>query len=351
MDWIKKNPAQLTLAIAAALAITATVLLWLKISNFDSTFDAGRGGSISNAAVKPLDTEALDTARKAIEAPVKWEWDAAPKAESPKLFISKLYVLHDGRLEKTIGKMFHPPVPNDWLAKYGFNVLNATVLHEDPDGDGFDNLEEFLGLDGLSHLDMSGQPVMGADGKPLPDDSTNPKDPNSHPPYHTKLELAKVVYIPFRLQFMSYDVNPKKKEDITVAINTKDRGGRTHYKSVGEDIPGTNFKIESFMQKEIDGADGTKTDVSEVTVKNRETGDTVVLPLKKEVDSPDSYGIFRYKWVKPGGQKTPDFPKRRGETFTLPPETDKIYKLIKIQGQDAEIELPGGIKKILTPPR
>ena len=346
IDWIKKNPAQLTLGIAAVLAITATVLLWMKVSDFDSNFSGSRGGSLSNAPVEKLNTEALDSARKAIETPVKWE----SAKEASKLFISKLYVLHDGKLEQSVGKMFHPPVTNDWLNKHGLNVLSATVLNEDPDGDGFTTLEEWNGLDALSHLDMNGQPVMGADGQPLPADSTDPTKADSHPPYHTKLELAKVVYIPFRLRFMSYDINPRKPEDITVAINTVDRGGRTHFKNIGEDIPGTNFKIESFKQKEVDGADGTKKDVSEVTVKNKETGATVVLTLKQIVDSPDSYGIFHYKWMKPGGTKAPDFPKRRGETFTLDPEKDKIFKLIEIKGKDAIIELPDGTKKTLTAP-
>ena len=279
-------------------------------------------------------------------APVKWE----PAKDTGKLFVSKLYVLHDGRLEQSFGKMFHPPVPNDWLEKSKLNVLSASVLSEDTDGDGFNTLEEWNGLDTFSHTDNLGNAVMGADGKPLPADSTDPIDPNSHPPYHTKLELVRVVYVPFRLRVMSIDVPVKvnKPSDVTVAINTIDRGSKTHFLEIGKDIPGTNFKVDSYEPKEAPGADGTKVDVSEVTVLNKETSEKVILPLKKIVDSPDSYGIFRYKWIKPGIPPTKDFPKRRGDTFTLPPETDKTYKLEKIQGRDAIIELPDGTKKTLT---
>ena len=350
MDWIKKNPAQLTLAIAALLGITVTVILWTKISDFDANFSSMRGITPSNAAVEKLDTAVLDAAGQAIASPVKWD----PPKGAEKLFVSKLYVLHDGKLEQSKDKMFHPPVPNNWLEKHGLNVLGASVLDEDPDGDGFTTRDEFMGLDGLSHLDMNGEPVMGADGKPLPDDSTDPTKAESHPPYHTKLELARVVNVPFRLKLMSYDAPAtiKKPSDVTVQINTKDRGNKTQFLAVGEDIPGTNFKIESFQQKEAPGADKTTIDVSEATVINKETGEKVVLPLKREVDSPDSYGIFHYKWVKPGGdgKKTADFPKRRGETFTLPPETDKTFKLIEIKGNDATVELPDGKKIILTAP-
>ena len=349
MDWIKKNPAQLTLAIMALLAIAATVFLYTKVSGFDSNFDAVRSAAGSNAPVEKLNIESLDDARKAIEAKLEWK----STKELGGLFVSQLYVLHEGKLEKSKGKMFHPPIPNDWLEKYGFDVLNASVLNSDPLGKGFSLLDEWNGLDGVSHLDNNGQPVMGADGQPLPADSTDPRDPKSHPPYHTKLELARVVYIPFRLRLMSYDLPAKvnKPSDITVQINTIDLKNRTLFIPVGEDIPGTKFKVDSFQQKEVDGADGTKKDVSEVTIINKQTGAKVVLPLKQIVDSPDSYGIFHYKWVKPGGQPTQDFSKRRSDTFTLPPETDKTYKLLEIQGQNAIIELPDGTKKTLTAPQ
>ena len=350
MDWIKKNPAQLTLAIVAILAITATVLLWTNVSAFDSNFEATRTTPGSNAPVEKLNTDAIDAASKAMEAPVKWE---EPAKEAGKLFVSKLYVFHDGRLEQSVGKMFHPPVTNDWLEKFKLPLLSASVLNEDPDADGFTTLEEWNGLDAVSHLDMMGNPVMGANGQPLPADSTNPIDPNSHPAYHTKLELVRIVDIPFRLRVMSIDVpaKVKKPSDVTVQINTIDLRNRTQFLPVGDDIPGTKFKIESYEAKELPGPDGTKVDASEVTVINKETGEKVVLPLKQIVNSPDSYGIFRYKWVKPGGKKTEDFPKRRSETFVLPPETDKTYKLIEIKGPDAVIELPDGTKKILTAPR
>jgi len=348
MDWIKKYPAQLALALVAVIVITATAFLYSKVSGFDANFEGIRSASVSKSPLEKLNTEAVDGASKAIQTPVAWE----PAKDSGKLFISKLYALKDGKLIRPDmeGTMFHPPVTNKWLLKYRLDPLSSNVLNEDPDQDGFTNLDEWMGLDGLSHLDSNGQPVMGPDGKPLPDDSTDPTNADSHPPYHTKLELKKVVYIPFRLRLMSYDLPPKvnKPSDVTVQINTIDRGNRTLFLPVGDVIPGTRFKIESFQRKEVDGADGTKKDMSEVTILNLETNETVVLPLMQVVDSPDSNAIFHYKWKKPGAAETPDFSKRRGDTFTLQPDTDKIYKLEKIKGQDATIVLPNGAKKTLT---
>ena len=347
MDWIKKNPAQLTLAIAAALGITATVMLWMKVSDFDSNFAASRGGSVSSAKVEKLNTETLDSARTSIEATLAWP---QAKDEDPRLIASKLYVIKDGKLVRPGDGSFHPPVPNKWLEKYGLNVMSATVLTEDRKQKGFTVLEDWLGLDGRAHLDMAGQPVIGPDGKPLPDDSTDPTKADSHPPYHLKLELVKVTYIPFRLIMKSYDspAKPTKPSDVTVQINTKDLRDRTQFIAVGDDIPGTKFKVESFQHKEAPGADGTTVDVSEATLLNKETQEKIILPLKKLVDSPDSYATFRYKWMKPGGTKTPDFAKRRRDTFTLEPEKDKTYKVVKILPNEVEIELPGGAVKTLT---
>lgn len=351
MDWIKKKPAQFTLAIVAILAIATTAYLYTKVSSFDSNFDAIRGMAKSTAPVPPLDTTALDAARKAIDEQVTWQ----PAKGSGKFLMSKLYALKDGKLIQPEGGTFHPPVPNQWLLKYSLDPLSSSVLDEDPDQDGFTTREEWNGLDTLSHLDNASQRVNGADGQPLPDDSTDPTKADSHAPYHTKLQLVKIEYIPFRLRMMSYDLpaaggRPKKPSDTTVQMNTIDRGNKTYFLPVGDDIPGTKFKIESFQQKEIPAEQGTTKDVSEVTIINKETGAKVVLPLKQIVDSPDSFGIFRYKWVKPGGQATPDFSKRRNDTFTLSPESDKNYKLIEIKDRTAIVEMPDGKKKSLTAP-
>ncbi len=347
MDWIKKNPAQLTLAIAALLGIAATVMLWMKVSDFDSNFTSSRGGSPSTTKVESLNTDTLDNARASIAATLAWP--TAGK-EDPRLFISKTYVVIDGKLNRGKGS-FHPPVPNKWLEAYGLNVMAENVLNEDPLKKGFTVLEDWLGLDGRAHLDIGGQPLMGQDGKPLPDDSTDPTKVDSHPPYHLKLELAKVTFVPFRLILKSWDgpIKPAKPSDVTVGINTVDLKGRTHFVPVGDPIPGTVFKVESFQHKEIPGADGTMVDVSEATLLNKETLEKIVLPLKKQVDSPDSYATFRYKWTKPPeNKKTPDFIKRRGETFTIEPEKDKTYKVLKIRPTEVDIELPDGTKKTLT---
>ena len=289
MNWIKKNPAKFALIAVAICVIASTVFLAMRVSAFDENFAKKREQTPSVAKVSPLDIERLKAVQEALAKPANWQ----PAKDAGSLLVSKLYVLKDDKLIPPGGQAFHPPVPNDWLTAHGLDLLSNTVLEDDPDGDGFSTLLEWMGTDTLAHLDENGQPVMGSDGKPLPDDSTDPKDPKSHPPYHTRLQLAKIVYIPFRLQLKSYDINPKNPKDITVQINTIDRGNRTRFITLGEDIPGTNFKTDSFEKKEVPGQDGTKTDASELTIINKETGEKVIMPLGKVVDSPDSHEIGR----------------------------------------------------------
>ena len=260
-------------------------------------------------------------------------------------------MLKDNKLVTlNIDKPFHPPVSNLWISKkYGLDLLSSSVLESDPDNDGFTTLQEWEGNDTLSHLDASGHAVIGPDGQPLPDDSTNPVDPKSHPPYHTRLRVVRFESKPFPLLFMTHTVNPQNPRDITVQINSTQRKVATQYVKLGEDIPGTDFKTDTLERKEIPGPEDTRIDVSELTVINKRTGDKAVLPLGKPIISPDTLIHFKYLWVAPGGQPTPDFTRRKGDTFSLAPETDKTYKVIDIKAGEAVIELPGGEKKAFKP--
>ena len=73
----------------------------------------------------------------------------------------------------------HPPVPNEWLEQFDLPIADADVLTQDPDGDGFTNLDEWQG-------------------------HTNPTDKNSHPAYIAKLKLSRFAQEPFRLIFASW---------------------------------------------------------------------------------------------------------------------------------------------------
>jgi hypothetical protein len=84
------------------------------------------------------------------------------------------------------------------------------------------------------------------------------------------------------LRFQSYDINPRNPKDITVGILVNHR---THFKAVGENIQGTNYKIQSFEKKETAKPDGTKQDVSEITLLDTKTNEKKVIPLARPIES------------------------------------------------------------------
>ena len=329
MDWIKKNPAQLALAVVTILVFAVSFLLYQKIASFPESFASSRATTTMRKDIPALNTSSIEEAVNSLAKPAIW----APTEASGVLFVSKKYVIKDGKLVSPKGSMFNPPVPNDWLEKYRLDPLNAAVLSEDPDKDGFTTRLEYY----------------GQDTKDGGDDSTDPVDPKSHPAYHTRLRLASVIQIPFRLRMMSYDINPKNTKEVTAQLNTLDVGNKTMFITVGDDIPNTRFKTVSFTKKELPAADGTTKDVSELTVINKETSVQVVLPLGEIKDSPESYMILSYEWVAFGGSKTPDMNLKKGQTFVIPPENTKIYKVIDINRDFVEIDTPTGEKIKLTP--
>jgi len=344
MDWIKKNPAQFAVMLIAVLTITADAWLFSIIFSFNSNVTGAPSSPKAAAKTEsPVQAakDALAKAAEAIDKPVVWQ----PAKDAGRLFVSRKYVVRDGKLEEIKGKMFHTPVPNDWLTDHGLDPLLGTVLDDDPDKDGFTTRQEWDGVDTVSHLDNNGQPVIGPNGQPLLDDSTNPNNPNSHPPYHTRLQLTQVIAYRFRLLFMGHDFDPGNPDATAFQINTIDRNNRTYFVKIGEKIPDSKFKVTAFKHKEIPAKEGTKTDVSELIVTNEETNQPIPLPYRQVVDSPDRQAVFKYSWTGPDGKETPIPPIRRGGSFGLPPEKDKLYKVIDIQANEAVVELPTGEKK------
>jgi hypothetical protein len=340
MDWIKKNPAQLALAVIALGIIAGSYFLWTNISAFPDNFSAGRVSANPVKGIPPLEIKDIAESSTSLTKPLAWNPDRAAVGS---LFVGDRYVLKDGVLKRPEGDTFNPPVPNAWLSKYELDPLNSNILNEDPDKDGFNNLLEYLGMDGK----------LGTE------DSTDPMKADSHPPYHTRLTLAPaqagqplkgIVSIPFRFKFMSWENNPtpQKPKNITVAINTIDKGNRTRFVDIGDDIPDTNFKAASFAKKEVAGADGVTKDVSELTIQNKVTGEKILLVSGTVGDSPDSYVVLRYLWTAPGGQPTADFGRKKGQTFKLPPD-DKEYKVVDIKTPPKENPTAPGEVHILLP--
>jgi len=315
--WIQRNYDQFTLALVALVLLVLSGFLIESAVTFQQLFDVIRDQGVQSNAIPPVEMTAVNDATASVGAPGKWTLNP----DQGSLFISVPYIAKDGKLfdpRKALTPL-HPPVPNKWIIDHGLDILDNNVLNEDPDGDGFTNLEEWKNLKG--------------DGS----DSTDPQDPKSHPPYYTKLRLVRYIKVPFRLEFDAWDGDTAKQESLSFQINTLDVRQPTQFRKLGEMIEGTKFKVMKFVQKsQTDANTGSQQDVSELTVQNTETGDNVILVVEKTADSPESYALFHYLW------NNTQIEVKKGKEFVLLPDSTLRYKLIDIKEAEALIQPPTG---------
>ena len=304
MNWIKKNYDRLALLLlAVALLGSSSAIIW-SLNGFSDQFAPVKRDVAHGKKVTLLETEALDRAAQSLTKPAEWN------AHSGSLFVSRKYVAKSG-VDSLIdpfdpgSQPLHPPVPNSWFLEHGLEdrILDTDVLDQDPDKDGFSNLDEYLG-------------------------KTDPQDAKSHPGYLTKLRLKKFIKVPFRLKFEAYD------DDGNFQINTVDVKQPTQFVKMGEIIAGTKYKAVKFEHKTVfNPSTQVDRDVSELTVENTENENTtkVVLVVGTEVDSPDQYACFAFLWDHS------EFTVKKGQPFRLKPEPDVEYKLVDIRENEAQI--------------
>ena len=331
MDWIKKHTDQFALALVAVVLVALSALIFLKTQSFGEGFSAAMASPSHSKEVAKIPTTEIDNAQKRFSEPTQW----SEKSDSKSLFTALSFTSEGGSLKKAdagfIADGKGRKILKSWLKKYDLDFLSPAVLDEDPDKDGFTNYDEYIG------------PDLSEDGT----DSTNPKDKDSHSPYYTKLFLKQWIKIPFLVTFQSYDGDPKKPKDMTFQINAISLKSATEFLPLGGKVANSPFRLEKFEEKKPIGKDGVEEDVSELTIRNTETNEAVVLILGKRTDSPDSYAWFQYFW--PEISKPQDIRPKKLQEFVLKPDIKEKYKLVDIKDDGAVIQFPGSDKTYTVP--
>lgn len=339
MDWIKKRYDQFLLVLAALALLGFSGLLALRIKSFPENFADAHTPVVPSEKIPELDLTAVKNAETLAAAPVKWQ---TPKGVNEYLFVPELYAISkEGLPEKprkgsnNSDSLTKAPIPNSFFTDNNLSPLDPGVPKQDPDKDGFTNEDEWRGA------------RDGADPNKW-HDSTDPNDAKSHPPLVTKLFLKQWIRVRFRLLFQAYDGDSAKPDEMTFQINAVDRGRKTEFLKIGQKVANSPYKLEKFELKvKVNPSTGSEEDVSELTVKNTETNDDVVLVKAKETDSPDSYALFDYQIT---GK---DIQVKKLQEFILLPDKERRYKLIDIKEGQALIQLPdgGGNYLVIPDPR
>jgi hypothetical protein len=295
MDWIKAHYDRVTLIAAGVFLFISSIAIWWNAIQFGNRLVAQQAPP-QKAASPPAVAVELDRAAKELEHPAQWKSSALSG-----LFVPERHFIGADGLPATLqNTQVHPPVPNDWFEQYALPIEDADALDQDPDGDGFTNLDEWQG-------------------------NTNPKDKDSHPDYLTKLHLVSATEESFRYMFSS-------RVGGTFAINAIDQSEPTQFLKIGDIVRGTDFKIVKFTEKHDRNQYGTKVDVSELLLEHRDGKEQVTLVKEKVSPSPQSVATFVYAW---GGRR--EFEVRKDQEFSLKPVEEIKYKLVDVEPTTAVI--------------
>jgi hypothetical protein len=296
MNWIRAHYDRVAVLAAALFLLCSSFLILRNVASFGENF-AGlqMAGPRKPAAPPPKAVELAEAAEK-LHQPAQWTFSGRSG-----LFVPEKHFIGADGLPATLQTTeVHPPVPNEWLEQFGLPIADADVLTQDPDADGFNNLEEWQ-------------------------NHTNPTDKNSHPPFIAKLKMKSFTQEPFRLVFASW-------VDDTFALNTSDLKEPTQFLKIGDTIRGTKFKLVKFTEKYEPNKYGTNVDLSELTLENQETHEQMSLVKEKIMISPESVANFVYTW----GERR-EFAVKKDQEFSLKPEEQIKYKLIDVQPAKAVI--------------
>ncbi len=211
MSWLKQNYEKAALGGAAVIALGLTAWGLSKVSGVDDKFTAEvRGGGNNDPSVADADLAAQAKASHAITR----IWKRAPDANGRlvDLFTGvPLFIDRQGLIvDPAVGEPIHPPIPNSWWLDHRLDPGFADAAQRDPDGDGFSNVEEFLG-------------------------ETDPNDPNAHPPLIAKLKFV-------NHDSLTWILRPSWEQEGKFPFGYQDdRGGTNKLGAAGAVAPGDLF--------------------------------------------------------------------------------------------------------------
>jgi len=190
-----------------------------------------------------------------------------------------------------------------WLIANRLSIEDTEVGNQDPDGDGFSNLEEYKG-------------------------KTNPQDKKNHPGVIVKLAVKKFTPIPFKLEFKG---RTRGASGLQFQLAFK---GSSKLLKEGDEIEG--YKITAYREKMTKKFNpNTKIeeniDESELDLTYLKLNEVITLVLRKATESDESTVEFVLR--VPGGKVDPAIVKR-GDTFKV---REKTYQLVKASAEGALI--------------
>ena len=198
-----------------------------------------------------------------------------------------------------------------WCRKYGLDPKDPAMLEADSDGDGFSNREEYIA-------------------------GTNPRDPHSMPGMldGVVMKELKEVRIPVML---------REVKDGKARVERLDKPGMEEWEQ-GTNVAGLPFRVRSVKHEVKADKHGVFSDVSQVTMENTDTKESVVLIRDLPARSSETHAIL----TGPGGVEQI---VHADEVIQLPGQKDKKFKVLELRPDQVVIEEMGTRRPLTIPKR
>jgi len=330
------------IVLAVALALLALVAAGLAytfpdIATLTSVSTTHPDGHVPKAI---KDTE-LQSQLADLSTPQVWN----TPSDNHRLFISDRYLFYAANypngnyIQKDDGTAVTPGgVLISWCRRYHLDITDPNIDREDPDKDGFSNKTEFFN-------------ESAAGSKPDGSKATNPLDPQSHPTYFSRLRMEKFDVRPFHIEFVGV-VNLDGQNVFQISLlDISGSEQQPPLKKTGDPLNYEGWIVGKYTPKMVQVQDPnthatTTEDQSTLELDKPDIGRTVVLPLRKIIDSPESTAVF--VMLMPS-EVNKELKVARGKTFALPLEPSATYLLLDVSDAGAVIRDPQTKKEITVP--
>jgi hypothetical protein len=241
----------------------------------------------------------------------------APATKPVPLFVSIPIVESGGQLIDMLDPnavQLRKPVTNSWLMSNNLDFLNASVLNQDPDGDGFSSLQEW-------------------------EAKTGPTDPDSHPPYASKIEMISRQQQEYMLRFSA---RPDADRFQIMRLPTGKWPQRDNfYLKVGEVSEDQQFKIESFEEKRARNNVGIEVDASVLTIKHLPQDKDFQLIRNIDTIIPTYFAELAFP-LDPATLSGNDRYVKEGAAFNIVIDPETKYRVVKVNENSVIINYQKG---------
>lgn len=300
------------LLVVAVVVIGLSALFAMQALGFADRFEQV---SVTPKNELPPTEEAKSTIAKSLVEKTQ-TWNNPMKGDAPKavpLFVSIPLIEANGVVIDMLdpnAPLLREPVSNAWLMANNLEFLNAGVLGQDSDSDGFNNLAEW-------------------------EAKTDPKDPSSHPPYAEKLVFASRQKQDYILRFAARP-DPERFQIIRLpSVIWPQR--ETWLMRIGETSKDQQFRIESFEENQVRNNVGINVDASVLKVTYLPKNE--VHDLIRNIDTAIPTYFAEMKFILDPAYK--EYIKE-GETFSLTADPETKYRVVKVNEDSVIISYQTG---------